>query len=375
MESLSQAPRPVVGRGLSFALFGPLIGALGLLGCQAAPTGTAPAIGTPPGTATPQPTPTLGSTDTPAPQPTDTPAPASPSPAAAWPRTLVDDEGTSLELAEPPQRVISLSPANTEIVFALGAGERLVGGTDFDDYPPEAAALPDVATFTGVLHEAVAGLEPDLVLAAGNNFTPADDIEYMRDFGIDVLVVYAETVGEVLADIELIGRALGEDAAAEQLVAEMEGRIDEVESATAAIGEGPRVFYQIGSEPEIYAPAPNSFIADMVSLAGGEPITTGDPQVFSISVEQLVAQDPQVIVLGDAAYGVCPDTVAQRPGWSSMTAVREGAIRPVWDTIVTRPGPRLAEGLAALAQAIHPQAAITPPADLPALCAEGRASR
>lgn len=371
MEALSQAPRPVVGRGLLFAL-GSLIGALALLGCQAAPAGTPPATAEPPASAGPQPTATLGPTDPPDSQPIDTPAPASPSPAAAWPRTLVDDEGTSLELAEPPQRVISLSPANTEIVFALRAGERLVGGTDFDDYPPEADALPHVATFTGVLHEAVAGLEPDLVLAAGNNFTPADDIDYMRDFGINVLVVYAESVDEVLDDIELIGRALGEEEAAGQLVAEMEGRITEVESATAAVGERPRVFYQIGSEPEIYAPAPNSFIADMVSLAGGEPITTGDPQVFSISVEQLVTQDPEVIVVGDAAYGVCPEAVAQRPGWSSMTAVRQGAIRPVWDTVVTRPGPRLAEGLAALALAIHPAAAITPPADVPALCAEGR---
>ena len=372
MESPAQAPRPIVGRGFSFAFGALLLAISALAGCQAAPAASPRPTGTPPQTelASPEATTTT-------PPATDTPAPASPSPtpAAAWPRTLVDDEGTTIELAEPPQRVISLSPANTEIVFALGAGDRLVGGTDFDDYPPEAVRLPDVATFTGVLHEAVAGLEPDLVLAAGNNFTPADDIEYMRDFGVVVLVVYAETVDEVLADIELIGHALGEDDAAAQLVGEMEERISEVEGATAAIGELPRVFYQIGSEPEIYAPAPDSFLADMVALAGGEPITTSDPAVFSISVEQLVAQDPEVIVLGDAAYGVCPAQLEARPGWGGMTAVREGAVRPVWDTIVTRPGPRLAEGLAALALAIHPEADIEPPSDLPVLCAEGRTTR
>ncbi|HUG47339.1 MAG TPA: helical backbone metal receptor [Candidatus Limnocylindria bacterium] len=371
MDSLSQAPRPLAGRGLSFARLGLLLALAGLFGCQpASPAAPTPAATVPPTpTASPAPTATV--------PPTETAAPASPTliPEAAWPRTLVDDEGTTIELAEPPQRVISLSPANTEIVFALGAGDRLVGGTDFDDYPPEAAALPDVATFTGVLHEAVAGLEPDLVLAAGNNFTPADDIEYMRDFGITVLVVYAETVDEVLADIELIGHALGEDEAAAEMVSEMEGRIGAVEAATAAIGERPRVLYQIGSVPEIYAPADDSFLADMVGLAGGEPITTGSPTAFSISVEQLVAQDPEVIVLGDAAYGVCPAEVAARPGWSGMTAVRDGAIRPVSDIIVTRPGPRLAEGLAALALAIHPEADIEPPADLLALCAEGRAVR
>jgi iron complex transport system substrate-binding protein len=361
---LDQAPRPSVGRGHSFALLGLilLVGAV-LAGCIDRPVAQAPT--TPPAQSpTHSPTPTI--------HPTATPAPTA---AGAWPRTLVDDEGTTIELDARPERVISLSPANTEIVFALGAGDRLVGRTDYDDYPPEAATRPAVATFTGVILEQAVDLEPDLVLAAGNNFTPATDIERMRDLGLTVLVVYAETMGEVLADIRLIGRALGADEAADAIVRQMETRISEVREAATVVGERPRVFYQIGSEPEIYAPAPNSFIADMVVLAGGEPITTTDPAVFSISVERLIDLDPEVIVLGDAAYGVCPAAVRQRPGWGSMTAVREGAIRPVDDTIVTRPGPRLAEGLAALALAIHPDADIAPPAAGTPVCPEGLLTR
>ena len=123
--------------------------------------------------------------------------------------TLVDDTGTSVTIPSDPQRVISLTPANTETVFALGAGDRLVGGTDFDDYPPEAAALPDVASYTGVLMEQVVALDPDLVLAGGNGFTPDADIARMRELGYPVVVVYAETVDGVLADIQLIGAALG----------------------------------------------------------------------------------------------------------------------------------------------------------------------
>jgi len=334
------APKPAMGRGFSFARLTLVL----LLVMAALPACQATVL---------------------APQPTDQ------VPEGGWPRMLVDDEGTTIEIAQPPQRVISLSPANTEIVFALGAGELLVGGTDFDDYPAEAAALPDVATFTGVLLEQALALDPDLVLAAGNNFTPPGDIERMRELGLAVLVVYAETVEGVLADIGLIGQAIGADEAAAEVVDEMRQRIARVEAATSAVPQRPRVFYQIGSEPEIYAPAPDSFIADMVVLAGGEPITTADPAVFSISVEQLVAQDPEVIVLGDAAYGVCPPAVGARPGWSSMTAVRNGAVRPVDDTIVTRPGPRLAEGLAALALAIHPDADIEPPMAGTSLCPEG----
>jgi iron complex transport system substrate-binding protein len=282
----------------------------------------------------------------------------SPSPAAAWPLALVDDEGTTVTIPARPERVISLSPANTEIAFALGAGDRLLGGTDFDDFPPEAVGLTDVATFNGVLMEQVVALDPDLVLAAGNFFTPPADIARMRELGYPVLVVYAATVEGVLDDIELIGDALGKGDAARDLTASMQAQIDQVMAAVGALERRPRTFYQIGSEPEIYAPAPGSFIADMVSLAGGDPIVTTDPNVFAIPVEQLVAADPEVIVVGDALYGVCPVHVSTRPGWGVMTAVTEGAVRPVDDTVITRPGPRLAQGLANLARAIHPELAL-----------------
>ncbi|MDP8903866.1 MAG: helical backbone metal receptor [Chloroflexota bacterium] len=287
--------------------------------------------------------------------------------AADFPRTLVDDEGRTVELARQPQRVISLAPSFTEIVFALGAGDRLVGATDYEDYPPAAAELPDVAGFTGVIVERVVELGPDLVLAGGNNLNPPADIARLRELGYPVLVTYPPTVADVLDDIRLIGQALGEEDAADTLSAQMAARIEQVEAAVEAFPRA-RVFYEIGYEPDIYGPAPESFVADMVELAGGEPITTTDPAVFAIPLERLVTLDPEVIVLGDARYGVCPDAVRQRAGWSGMTAVRTGAIRPVDDVIVTRPGPRLAEGLAALALAIHPTAAIEPPEEAAALC-------
>lgn len=284
------------------------------------------------------------------------PGPAS-SPGATT--TLTDDTGTSVTIPAVPQRVISLSPANTETVFALGAGDRLVGGTDFDDYPAQAAALPDVASYTGVLMEQVVALDPDLVLAGGNGLTPDADIARMRELGYPVVVVYAETVDRVLADIRLIGDALGDgaDVTAENLTDGMASSIARISAAAAATGRTPRTFYELGDDPELYGPAPDSFIADLVTLAGGDAITTSDPAVFSIPMEQLIVADPEVIVLGDAAYGVCPAVVAARPGWAGITAVVDGAIRPVDDSIITRPGPRLADGLASLTLAIHPELA------------------
>lgn len=361
--SLTRTPSGTRLKGSSHALLG-----LVLTSLAAACSGGAPATNAPTSSATSSPTsptatPALAATPTSA---TATPSGLSsegPSPSGAptgFPVSITDDEGTRIDIDAEPERIISLSPANTELVFALGAGERLVGGTDFDDFPAEAARLDDVVVETRVLIERIVEAEPDLVLAAGNAFTPSADIDRMRGLGLDVMVVYASDVDAVLADIELIGTAIGRSEEAVAITDAMTARIDAVTSAAAAIGEHPRVFYQLGSEPEIFGPAPDSFIADMVVLAGGDPITTTDPSVFAIPVERLVEEDPEVIIVGDAAYGVCPADVAARPAWRQMTAVMEGAVRPIDDLIVTRPGPRLGDGLAALAVAIHPDLMLSP---------------
>jgi iron complex transport system substrate-binding protein len=152
------------------------------------------------------------------------------------------------------------------------------------------------------------------------------------------------------------------------MTAELTAQMDAIAAEAAAMGTTPTVFYELGAEPEIYAPAPDSFLADMIVRAGGEPITTGDPALWSIPLEELVVADPDVIVLGDANYGTCPDAVAVRAGWEGMTAVVNGDVRPVDDVPITRPGPRLAQGLASLARAIHPELELADFADDPPMC-------
>jgi iron complex transport system substrate-binding protein len=290
--------------------------------------------------------------------PTAPPSPSpSPSPAATFPLTLTDDEGATVTLATAPARIVSLTPAVTETLFALGAGERVIATTDFDDYPPEAVALPDVASFSAVDVEKIVGLEADLVIAGGNSFNDPAAIARLRTLGIPVIVVYAPDVATVLTDIELIGQAVGEVTAAAELVDSMRDDISRIQVATAALDK-PSVFYELDATSEIYGPADDSFLEEMITLAGGEPITTGSPTAFAIPLERLLTADPEIILLGDAAYGVTAAQVATRPGWSSMTAVKTDAIRPVEDVLITRPGPRLTSGLAALATAIHPDLAL-----------------
>jgi iron complex transport system substrate-binding protein len=292
---------------------------------------------------------------TPAPSATTEP---SPSPAAAFPVTLTDDEGTAVELAAEPQVIVSLTPANTEILFELGAGDRVVATDDGTDYPEEAVALPDVATFSSVDVEQVVNLEPDLVLAGGLGFTPADAITQLRSLDIPVLVLYAPTVEGVYNDIELIGTATGTSETAVDLTSSMRAEIDAISDAVAASGTRPRVFYEIGYDATtgaIFAPAADSFVAEMVTLAGGDTITTGDPNTYEIALEKLIEQDPEVIVLGvNPFYEPTPEDVAARPGWKVMTAVANDDIRTVRDTEITRPAPRLPLGLRNLATTIRP---------------------
>jgi len=278
--------------------------------------------------------------------------------AAAFPLTLTDDAGREVTLEAEPQRIVSLAPSNTEIVCAIDACDRLVGVTDFDDYPADVVEIDKVVTMAQVDVEAVVAAEPDLVLAAGNELTPTAIIDQIADLGVPVLVLYPESLDEVSANIEMVGMAVGRDGEAAALVGEMATRVEAVEEAVADL-ERPRTFYEVSVfEGTIYTAGERSFLASLIETAGGEPVT-GDALSTSIELEELVAVDPELILLGDATYDptITPETVAQRQGWETMTAVDDGRVVVVSeDVVITRPGPRIVDGLEALARAIQPDA-------------------
>ena len=292
---------------------------------------------------------------------TTSPSVASPSSATevpAFPTTVTDDEGTAVTLATEPHTIVSLTPATTETLFALGVGDRIKGkGQDVFLYPPEAGAVPDVATFSSVDVEKIVALSPDVVFAGGNFFTPPDAIAKLRSLGLTVVVLYAPSVAAVYKDIGLIGQVAGRSGEATAMVDRMRSEFDDVKAAVAGLPK-PRLFYELDATGAIYGPADTSFLAEMIELAGAIPITTGSPDKYDISVERLIEQDPEVILMADAPFGVTAAQVAARPGWKVMTAVKNDQIRPIDDQTVTRPGPRLFLGLQLLARTIHPDAAI-----------------
>ena len=292
---------------------------------------------------------------------TATPPPSA-SPAPAFPVTLTDDDGTKLELKTAPQKIVSLTPAETEVIYAIDAGDRLVGKVeDVANFPPEAAKVPVVGTFNGVDVEKIVSLGADLVIAGGSGGTPKDAIDQLRSLHVPVLVLYAPDVAGVLADIELTGDAIGQSAEADALAASMQAGFDDVSGAVSSAAK-PKVFYETGDQPSIYGIADESVYAQMIDLAGGVPVTTGSATNWEMPTEKLVTANPDLIILGDSAYGVTADAVAKRPGWSAIAAVKAGAIKPIDDIVVTRPGPRLLDGLRLLVTAIHPEITLPSPA-------------
>jgi iron complex transport system substrate-binding protein len=291
---------------------------------------------------------------------------ASPSAAAAaFPVTVTGDDGVAVTLTEKPDKIVSLTPAETEVLYAIGAGDSVAGKVqDIADVPQEARAVPVVSSFgaTGldVDTEKIVGLGTDLVIAGGQGGTPQDAIDKLRSLKIPVLVLYAPDVNGVYEDIAATGHAVGASDQADALVLSIKSRFVQVAQAAAGAAR-PRVFYETGDQPSIYGIAEHSVYEQMITIAGGTPITTGSATSWEMPIEKLVQADPELIILGDSAYGVTADAVAKRPGWAELTAVKQNAIKGIDDIVVTRPGPRLADGLLLLANAIHPELGLPVP--------------
>ena len=264
-----------------------------------------------------------------------------PRPAEGFPVTMTDDEDVRVTLREEPRRIVTFAPSHTEILFALGRGDRVVGVSGpFDDYPPPAAGIEEVAGADGVEPnvEKVVSLEPDIVLTA---FVGGTWKGRLRDLGIPVFTTLASSLEDTLEDIETVGRLTGATREAEALSEDLSGRAREVESEA---GDPVTCFLDLG---DLFTVGPGSLEFDLLERAGCEPITAGADEPYpQWSAEQLVQDDPQVYLVGE---GVSARAATSGPGVRELTAVRQGRVHEVDSDLISRPGPRVVEGLEHLA--------------------------
>lgn len=274
---------------------------------------------------------------------------------APEPVSVVDDAGRTVEVVKNPQRLISLAPSNTEILFALGLGDKVVGVTDFCDYPEEAQAIEQVGTYFEPNIEIIFSLSPDLVLAITSL---PEVIAKLEELGVPALILDPSDLEGILADIQLVGQATGAETEAEALVSELRERIAVVTERAGEAKESVRVFCEIdATDPsKPWASGPGSFMDAMIRLSGGTNVAAGaDSPWPQLSAEEIIAKDPEIIILADSKYGVTAESVGERPGWGVITAVKEGAIYDIDDDLISRPGPRIVDGLETVAKIIHPE--------------------
>ncbi len=278
------------------------------------------------------------------------------SPAAAFPVTLIDDDHVSVTVAAEPRRIVTFAPSATEILFALGLGDRIVGVSGpYDDYPPAARDIQEIggAGEFGVDPnlETVVSLEPDLLLTISGGEQWKDRLHHL---GVPVFTIDATGLDDLLHDMGTVGRLTGAVEAADALVARMRTESEAIEGTVTGEASVPCFF-------EVYYPplttiGPDTFIADLLRRAGcdnvSEEATSDYPEW---SVDDLVRDSPAIYLVSSES-GVSAEAVARRPGFDAIGAVAAGRVVLIDSDLVSRPGPRIVEGLRALAEALHPAA-------------------
>ena len=267
-------------------------------------------------------------------------------------RRIVDDAERTVTLAQTPQRIISLAPSNTELLFALGLNDRIVGVTDYCDYPPLARSKEKVGGFSTVNLEKVISLGPDLVLAA--NIHRQTAVPELERRGIPVFVLDRKTVDGVIDSLEVVAKLTRRDKEGSEATSTLRSRMGEILSRIAAFSSYPRVFYELS--PQLHTAGAGTLIDDIIARGGGTNVAAATSGAYpQLSLEFLVLQDPDVVLLGDMGSDEMQTVqpILNRPGWHSITAVKTGRVFVVDPSLTNRPGPRIVEGLDQVVRIIH----------------------
>jgi len=275
-----------------------------------------------------------------------------------FPLTVVDDLGRTVQIARLPQRIVSLAPSNTEIVYALGLENRLVGTTDYDDYPEAAKSKPRVASYTTPNLEKVVSVQPDLILAEEIHKDTA--LPAMEKLGLTIIVTVDKTLEDIINDIKLIGQVNGKSRAAATLVDGLNARIQAIVSKTSTLTpeQRPRVLYVIWHDP-IWTMGGNTFVNDLIWKAGGANIFANDfDKSRVVSLESIIQKNPQVIIV--SGMGTTQDliynNIKSETRLAGIDAMSNNRIYKISDAnLIERPGPRIVDGLEEVAKMLHPE--------------------
>lgn len=258
-------------------------------------------------------------------------------------KTFIDGTGRSVTLRGVPKRIVSLNPAHTETLFALGLADKVVGVDSYSNRPAEAVKKEKVGDAFNLNLEKLVALKPDLVILAGSKDRPPSQLKEMDRLGIPAYVSGPSTIKEVLSDIEALSKAVGAEKQGKDLVARMQKDLDAVALAAPKDTKArPRVFLAV--TPDLWTVGPGSFVSDVISAAGGQNVVQDvKEQYLQVSMEDLLAKDPDVILVAVPKDEAGPLT--SRPAWSNLRAVKAGKVFFVNPDLTSRPGPAVVDGV------------------------------
>jgi iron complex transport system substrate-binding protein len=273
--------------------------------------------------------------------------------AGNWPIKMIDQGGHEVIINTQPERIISMSPGNTEILYALGLQDKVVGVTEYCNFPEEAKTKETIGGYENPNIEKIISLKPDLVLAADMHQKPVEQIER---FNIPIIVVDPKNIEEMLEGIRLVGKATGCNDKSDELVDSLMIRIKNVQDKVKHISKEnkPRVYYEIWPSPFMTA-GPGSFVNDIIERAGGVNIASDSGKAYTeYSQELILSKNPDVIIFSHSeASGQTVQELSERHGWENINAVRNGKVYYIDEDIVQRPAPRLMDGLEQLFRILH----------------------
>jgi len=274
-----------------------------------------------------------------------------------YPLSIIDNTGTIVNILQEPQRIISTSPENTEILFALGLKDKIVGITNYCNFPEETKNIEKIGEMSPLNLEKIVSLKPDFILAyAGFQL---QEIPRLRELGFNVLVIEPLTIKETLKSIKMVATVCGIPEKGNILLEDLSQRVDKIKTEVSklAISNRPKVFIG-GTYETIYTPGEGTLFNELITLSGGENIAASLPGWVKISPEFVAEAEPEIIIIPIGAMNPgeeskVKENISNRPGWSNIPAIKTQSIFIVNEDLFYRAGPRLVDGLELLYEIFH----------------------
>lgn len=271
------------------------------------------------------------------------------------PYTVTDDRGEELEFEQAPETIVSLIPSNTEIVFALDAGDQLVGVTDYDNYPEAAQDIERVSDSVEFNAEKIIQLDPDVVLAYSTGEAPPA-LSQLEDANIPVLVIQSATsFDEVYGDIEQIASVLAKEEKGAEVIEGIQTQIEDVQERLAAVEEQKEVYVEISPSPEIYTTGKSTFQQEILNHAQVTNVFEDLEGWPNISEEEVITRDPEVILTTVSYVEDAVGDIEARDSWSDVEAIENDEVHFIDSDITSRPGPRIGEAVQLVAETVYPE--------------------